>query len=139
MIRDDEGAVTLYVVITFTALLAALGLVSDVGSATVTKGRAIHNAYAAARAGAEAMSAETFATTGHVVADPQAARHAALAYLQSIGAANGATVSVSGNVVHVEVRLVDQTHILNLFGVGEFSVTGAGSASAVYGLQEANP
>lgn len=139
MIRDDEGAVTLYVVITFTALLAALGLVADVGSATVTKGRAIHSAYAAARAGAAAMSAETFATTGHVIADPRAARRASLAYLQSIGAANGATVSVSGNVVHVEVRLADQTEILNLFGLDEFSVTGEGSASAVYGLQEASP
>ena len=135
MTRNDEGAVTLYVVITFTALMAAFGLVVDVGAATVAKGKAIHNAYAAARAGADAMSAETFVTTGTVTADPAAARTAALAYLRRVGAGTDATVTVSGNTVHVEVRQVEHPQILNMFGLGTITVSGDGSATAVYGLQ----
>lgn len=139
MKRTDDGAVTLYVIITVMALFAALGLVADVGGATVTKGRAIHNAYAAARAGAEAMTAATFALTGRVVTDPGQARQAALAYLQSVGAANGATVTVTGAVVTVHVRLIEPAHILTMFGITQFTVTGDGSATAVYGLRRAAP
>lgn len=139
MRRNDEGAVTLYVVIMVMALFAALGLVADAGAATATKGRAIHNAYAAARAGAEAMAAGTFAATGRVLADPHAARQAALAYLQTVGAADGASVTVTGNVVRVQVRLIEPAHILNMFGLTYFTVTGDGSATAVYGLREATP
>jgi hypothetical protein len=139
MRRDEEGSVTLYVVITVTALMAAFGFVVDVGGATVAKGQAIHNAYAAARAGANAMSAETFVTTGHVVADPVAARRAALAYLQHVGAAQDATVTISGATVHVVVRHVEHPTVLSMFGLRQITVTGDGSARAVYGLQGPTP
>lgn len=139
MTRDDQGSVSLYVVITATALMAAFGFVVDVGSATVAKGQAIHNAYAAARAGANAMSAETFVTTGHVVADPAAARHAALAYLHQVGAARNATVTVSGATVHVQVRQVEHPNVLSMFGLRQITVTGEGSATAVYGQQGPTP
>lgn len=139
MTHDDEGSVSLYVVITVTALMAAFGFVVDIGSATVAKGQAIHNAYAAARAGANAMSAETFVTTGHVIADPIAARRAALAYLQQVGAAQDATVTVSGATVHVEVRQVEHPNVLSMFGLSEITVSGEGSATAVYGLQGPTP
>ena len=135
MTHDEQGSVSLYVVITATALMAAFGFVVDIGSATVAKGEAIHNAYAAARAGANAMSAETFVTTGHVVADPSAARRAALAYLQHVGAALDAVVTVSGATVHVAVRQVEHPNVLSMFGLSEITVTGEGSATAVYGLQ----
>lgn len=135
MRRDEQGSVSLYVVITATALMAAFGFVVDVGNATVDKGQAIHNAYAAARAGANAMSAETFVTTGRVVADPVAARRAALSYLQQVGAAQGATVTVSGATVNVEVRLVEHPTVLSMFGLRQITVIGDGSATAVYGLQ----
>ena len=38
MRSDDSGSISLYVVITFTALMAGFGLVVDVGRATVARG-----------------------------------------------------------------------------------------------------
>jgi hypothetical protein len=137
--HSDDGAVTLYVVLTVTALMAAFGFVVDVGGATVAKGKAIHNAYAAARAGAEAMSNESFVTTGRVLADPVAARRAALIYLTRVGAARDATVTVSGATVRVDVRVVQRTGVLSMFGLDQITVTGDGSATAVYGQQGIAP
>lgn len=139
MKRSDEGAVTLYVVITMTALMAAFGLVVDVGAATEAKGQAIHAAYAAARAGAEAVSSEAFVTTGHVTLDTAAAQRAALSYLQHAGFAQGATVTVTGSTVTVHVVRTTHPHMLNAFGLGALTVTGAGSATAQYGVQGAAP
>jgi len=139
MSRRDDGAITLHVVIMVIALMAAFGLVVDVGTATAAKGRAIHNAYAAARAGAEALSSPTFVTTGRIAVDPVAARQAALAYLQRAGDAEGATVTVSGSTVTVHVRQVEHPHILSAFGLNTITVSGEGSASAVYGLQGNTP
>ena len=139
MRSDESGSISLYVVITVTALMAGFGLVVDVGSATVAKGQLIHNANAAARAGAESLSAETFVTTGHVTADPAAARRAALAYLQRIGASGTAQVSVVGNTVHVELTEKEHPHILSMFGLNTLTVSGDGSATAVYGLQGPTP
>ena len=139
MKRHDTGSISLYVVITVTALMAGFGLVVDVGSATVTKGQLIHNAYAAARAGAEAMSAETFVTTGHVTADPLAARRAALAYLQRVSASATAQVTVTDNTVTVELTKSEHPHILSMFGLRTLTVSGGGSATAVYGLEGPNP
>lgn len=139
MRRDEEGSVTLYTVITMTALLAALGLVVDVGTATAAKGRAIHAAFAAARAGADALSGETFVTTGRVSVNASAARRAATTYLADIGLADGATVTVSGSTVTVTVRHTEHPRILNAFGLSGITVTGSGEASAVYGVQGAAP
>lgn len=139
MSRGESGSVSLYVVITVTALMAALGFVADIGAATVAKGQAIQDAYAAARAGADAMSATAFVTTGRVAADPAAARRAALAYLERLGAAQDATITVSGATVRVTVRQVEHTAVLSMFGLRQISVTGQGSATAVYGVQGPTP
>lgn len=139
MTRDDDGAVTLYVVIMMTALMAAFGLVVDVGAATEAKGQAIHAAYAAARAGAEALSPEAFITSGHVTLDPTAARQAALTYLQHAGLAASAKVTITGSTVRVEVQQTTRAHILSAFGFGSFTVTGAGQATAKYGVQGTSP
>jgi hypothetical protein len=136
--RGDEGSVTLYVVITALALFAALGLVADGGAATATKSRAIADAYAAARAGAQALARPALATTGTVTTDPAIARQAALDYLDSIGIQRGARVEVSGRQVRVTVTLTQPARILSMFGVHAFTVTGSGSASAVYGVQAAS-
>lgn len=139
MIRNDEGSVSLYVVLTAAALFAALGLVADGGAATAAKSRAISEAYGAARAGAQAMARATFAETGTVTADPAAARSAALRYLAALGAADQATVTVVGREVHVGVTLHQPAHVLSMFGLHEFTVTGHGSATAVYGVSESSP
>jgi hypothetical protein len=139
MNRDDEGAITLYVVITMTALLAAFGLIVDVGTATAAKGRAIHAAFAAARAGADALSNETFVTTGHVNIDVAGARRAATTYLVEVGLAEDATITVSGSTVRVTVRHTEHPRILNAFGLSGITVAGSGEATAVYGVQGAAP
>lgn len=139
MKRDDEGSITLYVVITMTALLAAFGLVVDVGTATAAKGRAIHTAFAAARAGADAMSTEAFVTTGHVNINVAAARRAATTYLDEIGLAEDASITVFGSTVRVTVRHTEHPRILRAFGLSGITVTGAGEATAVYGVQGAAP
>ena len=133
MKHDDTGSVTLYTVIMMTALLAALGLVVDVGASTAAKGRAIHAAYAAARAGAEELSVEAFVTTGRVDLNPTAARRAALAYLARVGLANGALITVTGSTVQVTVHSTQHPQILNAFGLTSLTVTGSGEATAQYG------
>ena len=78
-------------------------------------------------------------TTGHVTADPAAARRAALTYLQRIGAGGIAQVSVVGNTVRVELTDKEHPHILSMFGLNTLTVSGDGSATAVYGLQGPTP
>ena len=135
MTRDDDGSVSLYVVISAVALFAVLGLVADGGAATTAKGRAISQAYGAARAGAQAMAPASFATTGTVTTDPAAARAAALRYLAQTGAADSAIVTVTGRQVWVRVTLHQPARVLSMFGLREFTVTGEGSATAVYGVE----
>jgi hypothetical protein len=139
MRREDSGSISLYVVVMLTALMAGFGLVVDVGSATVAKGQLIHNAFAAARAGAEAMSAETFVTTGHVRIDPTAAQRAALAYLQRINSGAAAQINVTGNTVLVQLTHNEHPQILSMFGLRTLTVSGEGSATAVYGLRGPTP
>jgi hypothetical protein len=133
--RGDDGSVSLYVVLSAIALFAAFGLVADGGNAITAKGRAISHAYAAARAGAEAMVPASFATSGTVTTDPTAARAAALRYLSQAKAADGAVVDITGQQVRVRVTLHTGARVLSMFGLLEFTVTGEGSATAVYGVE----
>lgn len=133
----EEASITLYALITLPVLFAGVGLVVDGGYAMVAKSRAISDAFAAARAGAEALSEPTYAATATVVLDPVAARDAALGYLNQAGAGAGAVVNVGGNEVSVSVRLTDPTRLLDLFGLSRLTVTGSGSATATYGVQGA--
>lgn len=135
MTRGDDGSVSLYVVLSAVALFAAFGLVADGGAATNAKGRAISHAYAAARAGAQAMSPAGFATTGTVTTDPVAAKSAALRYLTAARAADGAVVRVTGRQVWVRVTLHQPARVLSMFGLREFTVTGEGSATSVFGVE----
>jgi hypothetical protein len=135
----QRGSVSLYVLLTVPALLAAAGLVFDGGSATAAKARATGDAYAAARAGAQALSRAAYAATGTIRADPTAAQAAALTYLRRSGDADGAHVSVAGRKVDVSVTVATDTRLLDAFGVPQITVTGTGSATAVYATAERHP
>ncbi len=129
----------LYVVITTVALLAGAGLVIDGGTALAARGRAIGDAYAAARAGAEALDQSAFATAGTVTDDPAAAAAAAHQALAVDGDDAGAEVSVDGRVVTVRVTITAPTNLLGVVGIDTLTVHGEGSARAVYGVTGAQP
>jgi hypothetical protein len=132
----EKGSVTVWFVIMTLAMVAAIGLVFDGGTALALKGEAIADAYGAARAGAEALDQSSFARGGAPAPDPAAASIAALSFLSQVGVGVGnASVTVNGAVVTVTVRLSSPATILAAVGAGPFTLTGQGSARAVFGVR----
>jgi hypothetical protein len=125
---DESGMVTAFVVVFTLALLAMAGLVLDGGLTLAAKVRAIDDAQAAARAGAQAIDIPLYRATGQITLDPSQAVADAEHYLA--GAGNTGTVAVTGNQVTVTVRLIQPTQILSIVGVDTMSVTGTGTATA---------
>jgi Flp pilus assembly protein TadG len=136
-LRDEHGQVTAFVVTIFLALLLLAGLVIDGGLALAAKRRAINEAEAAARAGAQAIAIPTFRTSGNITLDPASARTAAHAYLAAAG--HSGTVRVVGERVTVTVQITQQLQILGLAGLGHLTVTGQGTAVPEHGVEQAEP
>lgn len=132
--RDEQGMVTATVVIFTVTLLAVAGLVFDGGNLLTAKRRAINEAEAAARAGAQALDLSSLRGGGVVVVDPIAAEDRAKDYLARVG--HEGTVSVEGATVRVEVSFVEELSILGAFGLDPRTVKGVGVARAVRGIQE---
>ena len=104
--------VTAFVVIFTLALLAMAGLVFDGGLALSAKVRAIDDAQAAARAGAQAIDIPLYRQSGTITLDSAQAVADAQGFLAAAG--EHGTVTVTGETVDV-------------------TVTGAGSATAEQG------
>jgi len=132
---NEDGFVAATVVALVMSLFLLAGLVYDGGLSLAAHRRAFNEATAAARAGAQAMSASTLAG-GAVDTDPGAATAAAQAYLAATGDAGG--VTVSGDVVEVSVTIDYSTVILGVAGVNNLSVTGSGRARAERGVTRAD-
>ena len=130
--RGEEGMVTAFVVIFAFALLLLAGLVIDGGLTLAARVRAIDEAQAAARAGAQAINLELFRSTGAVVLDPNEATQAAESYLAATG--HTGKVEVSGNQVDVAVSISQPMQILGIGGLGSLTVSGHGSAVADHGV-----
>lgn len=124
--------VTAFVVIFTLALLLLAGLVIDGGLTLAARVRAIDEAQAAARAGAQAINLPLFRATGQVALDPDQAQAAAQTYLAATG--NPGTVTVNGDQVTVAVTISQPMQILGLAGIGHLTVTGHGSAIAEHGV-----
>ena len=124
--------VTAFVVIFTLALLLLAGLVIDGGLTLAARVKAIDEAQAAARAGAQAINLPLFRATGQVTLQPDQAVQAARSYLAATG--NPGTVTVNGDQVTVSVTISQPMQILGLAGIGHLSVTGHGSAVAEYGV-----
>ncbi|PNE43440.1 hypothetical protein [Streptomyces noursei] len=128
--RDDRGSIAVYTAICAVALLALIALLVD-GYGRV---RAVEQADAlateAARAGSQAVDPARAVPGRAVVADPQAARVAAQAYLRSRGASATVTVSDSGRQLTVSVHT---TYVAKFVPV-ELAVSGNGHASLVRGV-----
>jgi hypothetical protein len=129
--------VTAFVVTFVAALILMTGLVLDGGLVLAAKCRAINEAEAAARAGAQQVATDTYRASGRFALDTARARAAALAYLATTG--DRGMVSVAVDRVVVTVQVTQPMQILGLAGVGAMTVTGHGSARAERGVQQAEP
>jgi Flp pilus assembly protein TadG len=134
---DERGQVTAFVVTIFLALLLLAGLVIDGGLTLAAKRRAINEAEAAARAGAQAIAIPTFRTSGNITLDPAGARAAAHGYLAAAG--HPGTVRVAGDRVTVTVQITQHLQILGLAGLSHLTVTGQGTAVPEHGVEAAQP
>ena len=128
--RPEQGSITLWLASLTGALFVLLGLVWAGGDALAAKARASSDAFAAARAGAEALSADALAT-GTVTLDPAAAVRAAQNTLAA-DSENG-SVAVSGRTVSVTVRASVPGGLLGLVGIHDLQVSGAAQATATPG------
>ena len=131
--RDEAGQVTVFVVVIFVALLAVAGLVIDGGRALAARRRAIDEADAAARAGAQALSVDAYRSSATVTLDPAAARAAALRYLAATG--DTGTVDVAAGTITVTVHVHQPVTILGIAGIGTMTLTGTGNAQLIRGVQ----
>ena len=127
----EDGMVTAFVVIFTLALLAMAGLVFDGGLALSAKVRAIDDAQAAARAGAQAIDIPLYRQSGTITLDSAQSVADAQGFLAAAG--EHGTVTVTGETVDVTVTITQPTQILSVVGVDQLTVTGAGSATAEQG------
>ena len=127
--EQDRGSVTGYVLFMTVALVLLAGLVLDGGSALTARGAAADVAQQAARAGADALDAASLraGTPAGLVANPAAARQAAVAVLTAAGLSGD--VTVAGATVTVTARASRPTTILAMVGIDQ--VGGSATASAI--------
>lgn len=130
---QEAGMVTAFVVIFTVALLVMAGLVLDGGLALSAKVRAIDDAQAAARAGAQAINIPLYRSTGQITLDPIEATGDAERYLAQAGQTG--TVAVNGDQVTVTITVTQPTQLLSLAGIDHLTVSGSGTATA----EQANP
>lgn len=131
--ESESGMVTAFVVIFTVALLVMAGLVLDGGLALSAKVRAIDDAQAAARAGAQAINIPLYRSTGQITLDPTEARADAEQYLAQAG--QSGTVTVNGDQVTVTITVTQRTQLLSLAGIDHLTVSGSGTATP----EQANP
>jgi hypothetical protein len=131
--ESETGMVTAFVVIFTVALLVVAGLVLDGGLALSAKVRAIDDAQAAARAGAQAINIPLYRSTGQITLDPAEANADAEHYLAQAG--QSGTVTVNGDQVTVTITVTQPTQLLSLAGIHHLTVSGSGTATA----EQANP
>jgi hypothetical protein len=126
--ESESGMVTAFVVIFTVALLVMAGLVLDGGLALSAKVRAVDDAQAAARAGAQAINIPLYRSTGQITLDSAEARADAEQYLAQAG--QSGTVTVNGDQVTVTITVTQHTQLLSLAGIDHLTVSGSGTATA---------
>lgn len=124
--NPEDGSVTVFVVIMFTALLLCTGLVGDGGAFLAAKVRALDEASESARAGAEMLDVGAFHRSGTRALDEQAATTAAKKYLAATG--DDGTVVATTAAVTVTVAVSRRTWLLGLIGVNTVTAHAAATA-----------
>lgn len=135
--RADDGHVTAFVVVLMTGILALAGLGLDGGLALAAKIRAVGQAEAAARAGAQAIDLDTYRATGRLVLVPDLAVAAARTQLVAAGAEGEVSLRDGGVVVRVTATHVPR--FLGLAGITELGVSGEARAVPQGGVGAARP
>jgi Flp pilus assembly protein TadG len=133
----DSGSVTLFVVALVPALLAMAGLVIDGGHALAARQEDTTDAEQAARAGADALSADSLRSAGPVRLDPAAAVAYARAYLSATG--HNGTATAKGDTVTVTVRITRPTAVLSVIGIDTVSATATATATGITGIDRPEP
>lgn len=128
----ERGQVTIFFVLFVVAAMIVGGLVVDGGLVLAARRRAILQADAAARAGADVVAVETYRSSGEVVLDPHGARSAAQGFIAASGATG--SVVVEGDRVVVVVNLRQRTALLSIIGIDAVDVSGRGEARVVSGV-----
>lgn len=128
-LRDDRGAMSLFVLVTVVALLAVAALVYDGAGKLRALTHAEGVAHEAARAGGQAVDAGKAISGGGVSVDRNAAVAAARTYLSREGVSGSVTVSEDGG--SLQVTVTESYHAIFLGGASG-TVTGHGSANLVY-------
>ena len=129
---SERGALSIFVAICATALLMLSGLIIDGGGRLRAIERADAVAEEAARAGGQQIDRAALLQDKGIRLDPQAAQNAANAYL---GASNVTGTSVATDqTITVSVAMPYHTTMLGLFGIGDITVNGHGSARLVPGV-----
>lgn len=129
---DQAGQITAFMAVFAVALFALAGLVIDGGLALSAHRAAIAEAEQAARAGADALSAQAL-RAGRIGIDPTAAVAAADASMAAAGHPGRAWVT--GNTVTAQVSQYSQpTLLLGIVGFSHFTVSGTATATPVAGV-----
>ena len=123
---DEQGSITIGLVVLVLAMFAAVGLVVDGGAKVQAVQQATRVAAEAARAGAQEVNAAGVQTGGTARLNPARARTAARAVLADAGVTG--TVTATGTAVSVQASVSRPTVFLGMLGTN--SVTGTGSATS---------
>jgi hypothetical protein len=136
--RSEAGQVTAFVVVFMVAIIGFAGLVIDGSVALSAQRRAMNEAQAAARAGAEAIDVGEYREHGRSVIDEVAAGDAVDAYMRvvHIPKANYRVAFAGTESVIVDEWFTKPLNILGAFGVGPVTARGHGSARSAHGIVE---
>ncbi|HEX6196404.1 MAG TPA: pilus assembly protein TadG-related protein [Jiangellaceae bacterium] len=138
---SDQGAISAFVVVIFTALMMLAGLVVDGGNMINARQKIIDDAEQAARLGANQIDEIALRSTGEVVVVWPEAGYEAAAYLAGLGY-DPARIDVSPggpNIVVVEISDTVEAQLLSLIGLGPFDVSGSAQARPAVGILEEIP
>lgn len=130
--RGDRGAMELFYAGIALMGFLVVGLVIDLGAALNTSSHADYLAQEAARAGAQQIDPAQAITGEAIVVDPDAARSAALAYLNTENVNGDVTIAEDGQSLTVTVHDAHRPLFSSLIGVGDLPVTGHGSATLIH-------
>ena len=136
---ESAGQVTVFVVIFMIALIGLAGLVIDGGVALAARRRAIDEAQAAARAGAEALDEAVYRSSGARQIDQDGARANVASYMSLADPSAVYRVSFPAqDRVEVDEHFDQKLNILGVFGFGSITARGHGSARTVHGITQEN-
>lgn len=125
--RDEQGSVTVWMLLSVVAFVAIVGISVDLGGRMYALQRVQDIAAEAARAGTQQVDQANAMRGRTPQVDPAKARTAALEYIAAAGYAGTATVT-SGNVLRVSVQ---GTHTPMFLTAATATVSGEAEARLV--------